>query len=65
MNAGKWVAIDRGAFNGERPAEITVVEQRFPLADRLREEDFQALILLRATLPAGEIVLHSQHEKST
>lgn len=51
MDAGRWIAQDRGALETEADPEIAVPPPAFPLADRLSQQDFDALMRLRGMLP--------------
>jgi hypothetical protein len=57
MDAGKWIAIDRGAkdVTAEEVQQFESVEPAtFPLADRVRPEELVALFALRERLPKME-----------
>ena len=53
---GKWIATERGVIvtRGEEVAAVHVPNAKsakFPLADRLSQEEFDALMVFRLSLP--------------
>ena len=56
MNAGKFIAIKRGAFDQEPEAIVVPIPPpppaRFPLIQRLNDATFQSLMIFRQHLPA-------------
>ena len=56
--AGKWVAEDRGAFEGkeEKVPEVRRGVIRFPLVERLTAVELVVLYSFRAALPVGKVI---------
>ncbi|HEY4088806.1 MAG TPA: hypothetical protein VGM43_22905 [Bryobacteraceae bacterium] len=54
VNAGKWLAADRGAVVTRSAADdLPTPPKMFPLAERITDAELQALFLLRAKLPTN------------
>lgn len=53
MQAGRWLAIDRGATITVATEEFPVPPAEFPLAERIAERDLIGLFRLRQQLPAS------------
>lgn len=52
MDAGKYIAIERGAFDQEEFVPVTPIPApRFPLLQRLDDRTLQDLFILRQNLP--------------
>lgn len=52
MNAGKWLAIERGAMESETQTELPPTPpMRFPMAERIDAGQLVALFVFREHLP--------------